>query len=175
MSKQRVPRVYLAGPDVFYKNADARARNLKELCALNTLEGVFPLDTKLNLDGMGKYKQGKAIFKANVQLIDSCDAVLANMTPFRGPSMDIGTGWEMGYASGKGKPVVGYTDSGRHYADRAMQFTLERGEVDLAMVEDFDMTDNLMVHCGARIVLQSPERAIEFLAELLSGEESPTP
>ncbi|MBE7942197.1 nucleoside 2-deoxyribosyltransferase, partial [Ramlibacter aquaticus] len=39
-----MPRVYLAGPDVFRPDAEAFGRALAQACAALGLQGVFPLD-----------------------------------------------------------------------------------------------------------------------------------
>lgn len=164
-------RVYLAGPDVFYPDAKERADNLKKLCSDKGLEGVFPLDADLDLDAIRSPRdKGIAIFKANLDLITSCDAVLANMTPFRSPSMDVGTAYEMGVAMGQRKPVVGYTSDRRLFEKRV--------EVDGLLIEQFDMVDNLMVDAGADAICPTPFAAVGFLAKLLgrlSGNWRPNP
>lgn len=159
-------RVYLAGPDVFYPDSTERAQTLKDICAKFKLQGVFPLDAGLDLDAISDpVKKGVAIYDANLDLIDSCDAVLANMTPFRSVSMDIGTGFEMGYAEGAGKPVYAYTEDFSLYASRCPE--------DGLLVESFDMVDNLMVHACARGIYPSAEEAIKELALFFARTESP--
>lgn len=155
-------RIYLAGPDVFFNNVEELATNLKAICAEFGLQGVFPLDADLDLDDYPTpLEKGTAIYEANIQLIRSCDGVLANMTPFRGPSMDIGTGYEMGVAKGLEIPVVGYTHDPREYKDRFCP--------DGRLIERFDMVDNLMVHCGAEAIFPTAREAVEGLASLLGG------
>lgn len=150
-------RVYLAGPDVFFSNVQERSENLKRVCAEHDLEGVFPLDAKLDLDEIEMpHEKGLKIFHANVALIRSCDAVLANMIPFRGPSMDVGTSWEMGCGYGLGKIVVGYSSDQRTYKERAVP--------DQYLVEDFNMIDNLMLVGGAEYVFLDVPSAVRFLA-----------
>ena len=39
----------------------------------------------------------------------SCDLLIANLTPFRGVSMDSGTAFEVGFMRALGRPVLGYT------------------------------------------------------------------
>lgn len=159
-------RVYLAGPDVFYPDATARAQKLKDICAKFKLQGVFPLDAGLDLDAISDpVKKGVAIYDANLDLIDSCDAVLANMTPFRGPSMDIGTGFEMGYAEGREKPIFAYSDDMSLYETRCPD--------DGLLVESFDMVDNLMVHACARGIYPSAEEAIKELALFFANASRP--
>src|SRR5690349_20491208 len=99
-------RIYLAGPDVFRADVAAHAARLKALCAERGLTGVFPLDDAVEPGGE---PLSRAIFRHNVRLIDSCKAVLANLTPFRGPGADCGTAWELGYAFAAGKRVHGWS------------------------------------------------------------------
>jgi nucleoside 2-deoxyribosyltransferase len=166
-------RVYLAGPDVFFKEAPARAAMLKELCAQYGLEGVHPLDGP-SPAGVSKLEDARQIFEADVRMIRSCQGVIANMIPFRGPSADVGTAWEMGFAAALGLPVIGYTTSARTY--------IERVEGDEFSVEDFGLVDNLMLVMGANCrVLCAPDRdldngarlAIVEMAVLLDKEPSP--
>lgn len=137
-------KVYLAGPDVFWSNAKQAGAAKVSLCAEYGLQGHFPLDTELDLSGLSPYNAGIAIYRANIHLMDDADMLIANMTPFRGPSMDVGTAFEMGYMTARGKPVWGYTLDGRLYSDRVHQPTPGNDEKGDA-VEQFDMADNLMM------------------------------
>jgi nucleoside 2-deoxyribosyltransferase len=132
-------RIYLSGPDVFFSNAIEIGQAKKKICAQFGFEGVYPLDADfsclLELENMSD--MGYASFRLMVELMDSCDLVIANMTPFRGPSMDVGTAVEIGYMHGCGKPVFGYTNVVAGYADRVAP--------DGFTVEPFGLTDNCMV------------------------------
>ena len=133
-------RVYLSGPDVFFPNAIEIGQAKKEICARFGLEGVYPLDADFSglLELSHPADMGYASFRLMVGLMDSCDLVIANMTPFRGPSMDVGTAVEIGYMHGRGKPVFGYTNVVADYADRVTPdgFTIEPfGLIDNCMVE----------------------------------------
>lgn len=135
-------RVYLAGPDVFYPDAMERAEFLKEQCARFGFEGVFPIDKSLILsDPINQEKNGYLIFNNNIHLIDGSWAMLVNMSPFRGPSMDTGTAFEMGYGRGTDVIIVGYTNARTEYKSRVKEDGYD--------VEDFKMIDNLMVHGAA--------------------------
>ena len=83
------------------------------------MDGVFPLDSEEKGETLSK--SASAIFKTNRDLIDSCHALLANATPFRGPSADVGTAWEIGYACGKAKPVVVLTEDLSPYRDKVLR------------------------------------------------------
>jgi nucleoside 2-deoxyribosyltransferase len=154
-------RVYLAGPDVFFPDVNERSENLKIKCDLWNLEGVFPLDANIKLDEpINQEKNGYTIFNGNIGLILSCDAVLANISPFRGPSIDAGTAFEIGYGFANGLMVVCYTDNLSYYKDRVKN--------DGLLIEDFGMIDNLMIHAAANgNIFASADEAIRFLSKKL--------
>ena len=132
------PRVYLAGPEVFLPDAKEVGRRKVAICAEHGLIGIFPLDAEVDVANLSPFDAGCAISAANEALMRTCDTIIANMTPFRGPSMDVGTAFEMGFMRALEKPVFGYTNDPRPYADRAAP--------DGMIVEDFAMIDNLMLH-----------------------------
>lgn len=150
-------RVYLAGPDVFYPDAAERSVRLKELCRNQGLVGVFPFDSGIKLlDPLEQKENGMRIAHGNLKLIESSWAILANMSPFRGPSMDVGTAFEMGYGRGLHLNVVGYTNSNIEYKNRVKEDGLH--------IEDFKMIDNLMVHSAvADNIFENAGLAIEYL------------
>lgn len=143
-------RVYLAGPDVFLANAIEMGRLKCAVCARHGLQGMFPLDQVLDLEGLSPRDRGLAIFAANRALMDHCDVCIAHCTPFRGPSMDVGTAIEIGYMFSQGKPVWGYTNVTGVYADRV-------ADAEGMDVEQFGLADNLMIegameNSGGRMV-----------------------
>jgi nucleoside 2-deoxyribosyltransferase len=133
----RPRRVYLAGPDVFFPDAVEVGERKKNICSEHGFEGIFPLDAELDLAGLTPPEQGYRCFDAMIDLMERCDFAIANLTPFRGPSMDVGTAVEIGYMHGRIKPVFGYTNVATDYAERVAQ--------DRFFIESFDLIDNLMV------------------------------
>jgi nucleoside 2-deoxyribosyltransferase len=140
-------RVYLAGPDVFLPDPLLRFAEMKRICALHGLTGVSPLDA---LDG-GDSPEWQALPEAlriarrNEVHITRCDIMIANLTPFRGPSADAGTVFEIGYMRALGRPIHGWTNDPRPFAERSRG--LDRTSM---LVEDFAvpgmvMVDNLMI------------------------------
>ena len=154
-------RVYLAGPDVFFPDVTERSETLKILCDHYDLEGVFPLDSEIKLvEPINQEKNGYIIYQGNIKLIQSCAAVLANISPFRGPSVDAGTAFEIGYGLASGLIVVAYTNNKTFYKSRV--------KPDGLMVEDFDMLDNLMIHCATNgNIFDRPSLALKYLAGVL--------
>jgi len=149
------PKIYLAGPEVFLKDPIAVGEKLKKICAEYGLEGRFPMDAQLDLTGKRDSEVGLAIYEADIGLLRSCDAVVANMAPFRGPSMDVGTAFEMGAAIGLGLPVFGYSDNCWTYREKVAEHfghnTITKDKEgkywapDTMQVEDSGFIDNLMM------------------------------
>ena len=147
---QRRPRIYLAGPEVFLPEARAVGAEKCRLAAEVGLEGAFPLDAQLDLAALPPAEQARRISQANEGLMRSCDAIVANLTPFRGVSMDFGTAFEVGFMQALGRPMAGYTNVTADYAKRARAFqargpaTMDSDRPDLE-IEDFGLAENLMI------------------------------
>lgn len=145
-------KVYLAGPEVFLPDFGKPVFDAKKaMCAAFGFEGVSPMDGDLDLEGLAPFQQGIAIYRGNLAHMDGCNAVIANMTPFRGVSMDAGTAFEMGYMAARGKPVLGYTHAVDGYAERCVRYygqgagSVLDGYSAGTSIERFDMADNLMM------------------------------
>ena len=141
-------RVYLAGPDVFLPDAAARAVALKAICARHGLEGVFPLDAhRHEPPGWSSLPEARLIAVRNEAHMAGCAALIANLTPFRGPSADAGTIFEVGYMRALGRPVFGWTNCGVPFTDRTRAFLGVTGARDAEgmLIEAFGLTDNLMI------------------------------
>ncbi|MEZ5667042.1 MAG: nucleoside 2-deoxyribosyltransferase [Alphaproteobacteria bacterium] len=161
-------RIYLAGPEVFLPDPMAAAAAKKAICARHGFVGVFPLDKSLDLGGLAPFEAGWRISAANEQLMRGCDLIIANMTPFRGPSMDVGTAFEMGFMRALGRLVLGYSNDGRGFAERTracLDIAPGASDADGMAIEEFGMADNLMMHgavaaSGATVeVTQAPPDA----------------
>lgn len=142
-------KVYLAGPEVFLPNAVAIFEHKKSICAAYNVVGAAPFDNELELDATTlPHHAAEIIYQENIRLIDQCDAVVANITPFRGPHMDPGTAFEIGYAIAHNKPLACYTQEGRILINRIPnQSTIEHMPQDSEgyFVENFDLNENLMI------------------------------
>jgi nucleoside 2-deoxyribosyltransferase len=150
-----LPRVYLAGPEVFLPNPVEMGEARKKICRNHGLEGLFPLDNVLDLQGCSRPEMGYRISAANENLIRSSDAVIANLTPFRGVSADVGTVYELGLAAGLGKRIFAYTNVASELASRTcahFQIASVEGhrlaDSDDMEIENFQLHDNLMLEGG---------------------------
>ena len=161
-----LPTAYLAGPDVFFPNAKAEGKRKCDLLLQHGITGHFPLDNEVPVSSEIAHE----IFLGNVQLIDRSDIVLANIVPFRGPSADPGTVWEIGYAYAKGIPVICYGTSAT-YLERCRALGLEGNSAGLdhqgMIIEDFGERENLMITRCATSIVTSFEEAVSAAQRLL--------
>jgi nucleoside 2-deoxyribosyltransferase len=146
-------KVYLAGPDVFFPDGAQIAARKKEICRYHGLVGLFPLDNEIKANRSNGSTLFREIFYGNTKMMDQADAIIANLTPFRGPSADVGTVYELGYMIARGKCCLGYTNVNTTYKERVaespgLQRTAETNrprDVNDQFVEDFGLADNLMI------------------------------
>lgn len=152
-------KVYLAGPDVFLPDAAAMAAEKKRLCAQYGLEGVFPTDPRPDPAADAAPDLWYAIYLRNEAHIRACDALVANLTPFRGPSADAGTVYELGFMRALGRPVLGYSNDAADFSNRTRAFLGDAArrnaegdwvDADGLSLESFGLTDNLMIDGGIR-------------------------
>jgi nucleoside 2-deoxyribosyltransferase len=173
-------RVYLAGPEVFLKDAQTILRHKVDMCKGYGLTGLTPFDGVLDADvDEPPDVLAAKIYEANVGLIDSCEVLIANMTPWRGPSADVGTVWETGYATARGKAVFCYTNTSVPFALRTEMF--KRVLPDTHTVEDFGLAENLMPFFGGLrwFTRDVPSEALwtdlgSFEAALAAAAQSPS-
>ncbi|GLR86500.1 nucleoside 2-deoxyribosyltransferase [Bradyrhizobium iriomotense] len=141
-------KIYLAGPDVFLPDAVEIGRRKAAICAAHGLDGLYPLDNAIDLAASDASRQ---IFAANEAMMDAADAIIANLTPFRGAGADPGTVYELGYMAGRDKLCLAYSNDPAVYADRVgrfMDIANEDGRLIDAQgltIEDFGLVDNLMM------------------------------
>ena len=189
--------IYLAGPEVFLPDPVAAGEEKKariaELCRHNDwpfeLLGLYPLDAEI-LEYKSDFGTGIRIYHANVEFMDRACAVAANMVRFRGPGMDVGTAFEMGYMRGLGKPVFAYYDAAPFYGKEEAPGLLvdrvrrhysvsdhsPRVDADGQSIEDFQMAENLMMigalESGAGLIADDFDQAVMQIAESLLARSS---
>jgi nucleoside 2-deoxyribosyltransferase len=142
-------KVYLAGPEVFLPDALAVGQRKRDICERHGLTGLYPLDNAVDLSARDASLQ---IFRGLEEMMDAADAIIANLTPFRGPGADPGTVYELGYMAGRGKLCLGYCNDPALYAERVARLMKVTKAADNRLidndgltVEDFTLPDNLMI------------------------------
>ncbi len=149
-------RAYLAGPEVFLPNAREILDRKIALARSYGFTQVSPGDLAVP-ETETRRQRGLAISSINEKLMMSADLIIANLTPFRGIAADIGTAFELGFMCARGCPAFAFSNCVDNHFARVSR--LYRGEVQLGedgrhrgpdgmSLENFDMTDNLMLDGG---------------------------
>lgn len=144
-------KIYIAGPDVFEKNATEIGKKYKDMCSSYGHVGLYPLDNES--------ESSAEIYRGNIGLIDESDAVIANGNEFRG-EMDAGTAFEVGYAVAKHKKIIIYMENTSSLVEKYGSED-EKGRT----VEDFGYPLNLMLAESSTIVRGGFEAALRLLSE----------
>ena len=142
-----VVKAYLAGPDVFLPDAREHARRKVAICARHGILGLPPLNEDAeSLGALTDEEAWRAIFRKDLAMMEECDVVVANLTPFRGPSADAGTLVEVGWFLGRGRPVFGYSNAAAPFSERSRrQVEAVPDPLPGLSVEGFGLPDNLMI------------------------------
>ncbi len=159
------PRIYLAGPTVFQADADDAGARLVALCDEYGCEGLYPLD--FALDGE---MSARTIQAACLRELRSAQAVVADLSPFRGPHADDGTAFELGFAHALGLPIWAYTTDSRPLIERIAGTRSTTGHVrDAAglLIENFGRAHNSMLSESIVHLSTSPQESIRLAAAAL--------
>ncbi|MCR0980529.1 nucleoside 2-deoxyribosyltransferase [Roseomonas populi] len=152
-------RIYLAGPEVFLPDAGALADAKRALCARHGATGIFPTDHIHCPEADAAEEEWLAIYLRNEAHIRGADALIANLTPFRGPSADAGTVYELGFMRGLGRPIAAYANTVLPFEERTRAFLGPAGrprpeggweDSEGMQLEAFGRHDNLMIDGGIR-------------------------
>ncbi|HEX7072442.1 MAG TPA: nucleoside 2-deoxyribosyltransferase [Hyphomicrobiaceae bacterium] len=148
---------YLAGPDVFAPDAEDRLARMGRLCRRHGVTPITPIDGTVppNLVGLSLARHIKA---ANLDRIRQASCVIANISPFRGPNMDPGTAYEIGFAEALGKPVFLWSETDQSLRERTSTGV---GDVDDNgwVIENFGLAENLMISVNGTAPLATSLRA----------------
>lgn len=152
---------YLAGPDVFAPDAPQRFARMQATCARHGIAPLTPADTApTHLRGA---ELAAFIRHANCDLIRRADCVIANISPFRGPNMDPGTAYEIGYAEALGRPVYLWSESMETLAARTAGLKggdlVPERDADGWLIENFGLAENLMICDAGKPVARDFEAA----------------
>lgn len=162
-------KIYIAGYDVFHPQAKKIGEMYKKLCNLYGYKGMFPLDNEIQ--GNNKQDVASKIFHKNIECIDNCDIIVANLNSFRGVEPDSGTCFECGYGYAKGKKIYGYVSNKITILDKVKKHdkcTYTNGQLFDANgygIENFDLPLNLMLSIPIIIVEGGFEQCLKRILE----------
>lgn len=153
-------KVYVAGPWVFFPDAKQLAEDVRTHLYNLGFQALIPSDNE---------SDDPVVIKVlNMSMIAAADYVIADITPFRGVSLDPGTAFELGYATGYGKALALHSGSRTEYKERVFP--------DGMAVEDFGLCENLMIAAGITEIHENFTKAAKYIKKLdsiryaLSGE-----
>jgi nucleoside 2-deoxyribosyltransferase len=157
---RRIATVFLSGPDQW---APAAADLLDRKRRLVESAGLAPLDGRgrVAIDTDNEEAAAREIYADALSRLRQSDAVIANLTPWRGVGCNPGAAFECGFAAALGKPVFAYMNvMSEEEAELRERVDLLFGAVlsedgawrdpDGAEIEDFGLPENLMLWAEAR-------------------------
>jgi nucleoside 2-deoxyribosyltransferase len=166
MRDGQLPRIYFAGPDVFRPNlAEWRIAVKSACCELGVLP-LLPCDNETT--------DPKGIVAGNLRMLESADAVLANLDPFRGVEPDSGTVFEAAYAHASGRLVVGYMSSRETVVERVNRIqglSAATRDRDGYAIEGFGRVANLMLAESFPIIVGGVREGMQALLMMLTRRE----
>jgi nucleoside 2-deoxyribosyltransferase len=97
---------------------------MRSLCREQGLVGVAPHDNQIGLEHLPPGKPLlEQIVRADIELMQQLEAAVFCLDGFRrGPEMDAGTAFEIGYMKALGKPIAGWTRDPRTYPVKVADF-----------------------------------------------------
>lgn len=162
----QIPRIYFAGPDVFRPNLAEWRVDVKTACCELGVLPLLPCDNETT--------DPKGIVAGNLRMLESADAVLANLEPFRGTEPDSGTVFEAAWAFASGRLVVGYMSSRETVAERVNRIQgLHAATKDKNgyAIEGFGRMANLMLAESFPIIVGGVREGMQALLLLLTRRE----
>ena len=172
--KKSLNRVYIAGPDLFRTDGKEIGYKKKAIQAEYGLTAYYGFDNPIEDDYLAELDSQKEAGKEptpeqmkartdrvamiiakgheNEMKTNACCAII-NCSPYRGPSMDVGTVYELGFLRALGKPCFGFTNVAANFNIRSrahMNITDEKIDIDENgnRFEEFHTMDNLMIDFG---------------------------
>lgn len=166
------PTVYLAGPECFSPDSIAKYEHLSHICKLNHLTPIVPLANEKFPCHITPAHVGKWVAQRCKAILSKCDFVLANVSPFRSVSADVGTAVEIGLSASLNIPIYAYSSDLTFIADKLRNNGLKLQHVDGQLrdenglfIEEFDMSDNCMIHRLVEGIWPDADAAIKQLCE----------
>ncbi len=171
----RFKKIYLAGPEVFFTDPNSIFSKKKSVCEDLGFKALIPFDNESDsesnneLDGKIEKNNNRSvaeeIFKKNLSLMSESDGLIANISSFRGPSMDSGTAFEIGFFYALKKPIVLFSCDETLFLEKVMGWSKDvrkiNGhyfDVNNHAIENFGFSENLMIHLSTvkcNIILKS--------------------
>ena len=169
VAMRRIDTIYLAGPDLWFPDAEAHDLRKRTLVEAAGFKALTPFDNATHEIEPSEV-MARELYAETAQRLRQAGALIANLTPWRGPGADPATAYACGYFAALGKPVFAYLNISdeaeadyRDRVDRLMGAQPDAAGVlrdpDDCEIEDFALPENLMLWAEARrfYVIVSPD------------------
>lgn len=168
---RRIRSLYLAGPDLFHPQGLELAIRMQATCEAAGFSAITP-HTDMTVEMEASEALAREIYAERVARIRRADALVVNLTPFRGPHCDPAAAFEAGFMAGLGKPVFAYlnvsSEEDAELLGRVEALSgAERDEEGVwrddsgFAIEDYGLPESLMLWAEARrlyvVVTPDPE------------------
>ncbi|HTK33902.1 MAG TPA: nucleoside 2-deoxyribosyltransferase [Caulobacteraceae bacterium] len=166
---RQIETLFLSGPDLWFPDAPEWMARRRQACEAAGFRAVSGRDNPL-VETESSEAMAREIYAAVLERLRGADAVIANLTPWRGPGADSSVAFEAGFAAALGKPVFAYINVGsedeaeyRARVERALGGTPgEDGrwrDDEGCEIEDFALPETLMLWAEARrfFVIVTPD------------------
>ena len=104
---RHIETLFLSGPDLWLPDAPELMARRREICEVAGFRAVSGRDSPL-VETEPSEAMAREIYAGVLERLRGADAVIANLTPWRGPTADTGVAFEAGFAAALGKPVFAY-------------------------------------------------------------------
>lgn len=179
---RRIASIYLAGPDPWFPDAAEHDARKRALCEAAGFRPLTPLDNQ-PVETRRSEVMARELYAETAQRLRQADALIANLTPWRGPNCDPAAAYAVGFMAGQGKPVFAYLNvededdaDHRERVERLLGAHPDEAgvcrDMDGAEVEDFGLPESLMLWVEARrfFVIVTPDPVAELAGLELSLE-----
>ena len=158
---KRVETVFLAGPDPWFPDASAYQDRRAELVRSAGLTPVLPrVGAGLSPEARSEVA-ARHLYADMISDLRGADAVIANLSPWRGTSCDPAAAFQCGFAAALGKPVFAYLnlldeeDADPRGRGEALFGAMPDAEgrwrdAEGCEIEDFDLPETLLLWGEAR-------------------------
>lgn len=166
---RKLTSVYLAGPDAFAPDGATLIARKRAICESMGLKALTAGD-ETRRETRNSEAMAREIYAGALATLRRADALIANLTPWRGPGCDPATAFEAGFAAALGKPVFAYMnvadEASADYQTRVEMMvgaTLDQAgvwrDVEGCEIEDFGLPESLMLWAEARrfFVIVTPD------------------
>lgn len=104
---RRIETVYLAGPDRWFPDPEPHLARMRAACRNAGFRSLSFADVE-TVEQEPSEALARELYAEAAARLRQADAVIANLTPWRGAGADASAAFEAGFAAGLGKPVFAY-------------------------------------------------------------------